>query len=98
MLCLNHDGACTDASLLACIGALRNLSLPATVEKVEEVGQSSRGIIIEINPLLPSKKLMLGDIIPLPVTYGRFEKTWIVDPTAEEERYAHPPPNHFDPI
>ena len=30
VVCLNHDGSCTDAALLAVVGALANLRVPAT--------------------------------------------------------------------
>ena len=95
VLCLNHDGGCDDAALLAAVGALKNLTLPRTITKVEDANQSSRGIIVEIDDndnnnnkgaQNSSTQLSIGGM-PMPLTYGRFEGKWIVDPTAEEEEW-----------
>ena len=84
IICLNHNGSCTDAAILAAVGALRDLKLPAVVTKVEDTNQSSRGVVVEIDPSGIASKLNMGSNIPLPLTYGKFENVWIVDPNAEE--------------
>jgi exosome complex component RRP43 len=86
VICLNHDGGCDDAALLAAVGALQDLTLPTTITKVEDEQQSSRGVVVDIDPTGPVSALSLGGV-PLPVTYGRIGKHWIVDPTAEEEEW-----------
>jgi exosome complex component RRP43 len=43
VICLNHDGGCVDACVLAAMGALRDLKIPETVVREEEKNASSRG-------------------------------------------------------
>lgn len=91
VICLNHDGSCDDAALLAAVGALKDLRIPKTRTKIEDKSQSSRGIVVEIESgndgVDGGDSALTINGIPLPLTYGRFEGHWIVDPTAEEEQW-----------
>ena len=86
VICLNHDGGCVDACVLAAVGALKNLKIPEIVTREEEKNVSSRGQVVEIIPNGQETMLTITGM-PMPVTFGRFEERWVVDPSAEEEEW-----------
>ena len=101
VLCLNHDGAAADAALLAVVGALADLRIPATVvTKVgdgngDRGGRSLGGRASRDAPggsgvlveTLPdeSSSAVVLGGIPLSISFGVFSGNVLVDPNAEEE-------------
>ena len=101
VVCLNHDGAATDAALLSVVGTLADLRIPATVvTKVgdgngDRGGRSLGGRASRDAPgssgvlveTLPeeSSSAVVLGGIPLAVSFGVFGGNLLVDPNAEEE-------------
>ena len=84
---LNHDGNLYDVCLLAVVGALQAVRLPAiraVTEDGEEDAVGGPGAVYEIDAARPSRQLTLGSL-PVSLTMGLLDDRVIVDPTRDEE-------------
>jgi len=77
---LSIDGNAMDAAMLSALLALRTTTLPPL-----ERGENSRyDVSTAAKPEIPARRLEFGRL-PVAVSCGTFQSTWIVDPTLLEE-------------
>jgi len=76
LVCLDHDGNITDAALAALMAALRNVRIPA-----HEVDDD--GVTVVLVP--GSSEPLRINHMPLSLTFGLFDNTLVMDPSAQEE-------------
>ncbi|GAA5826297.1 hypothetical protein JCM11251_007246 [Rhodosporidiobolus azoricus] len=81
VVCLNYDGGILDAAVLAAVGALKNLTLPAAIFDVDE----NRAVCERNSESSPGSRIPLGGE-PYSVSFGVFNGHILPDPTLFESQ------------
>ncbi|GAA5846385.1 hypothetical protein JCM3766R1_001179 [Sporobolomyces carnicolor] len=83
LVCLNYDGGVLDAAVLACVGALKSLTLPRAEFDVD----SGETICEPVTAECPGTRIPLGSL-PCAVSFGYFNGHLLPDPTQFESQLS----------
>lgn len=81
MMCLNYDGNVGDAMMLALVGALQDLTIPAT--EVEEDGE-----VVILEKREQAIQRLVIQYVPVPLTFALLDEYVLADPNAAEEKLS----------